>query len=257
MSETYKTILPGNYVTHSNAYALPNDSFKANARVSGAPQDRCHQAVEGITPGWASVRKVGFCSVVPTPTGTFDFIVPSPDLRPDDKPRADIKGLWIPAGAYIARAGFRVVPAQLQPGASSSGPLGPLNDRSGISGVNGQVLVLSSAAPSGAPGAGSISGTKVTTDTGANGLVVAGGQVPVGFRMISSAFGNPQQITDAAGLTFRLYVMAPDLLSGGLISSVVIGGAKIVAEIQYVVATAVADLDDVHLGGAVYAGTTG
>jgi hypothetical protein len=256
MSETYKTILPGNYVTHANAYGLPNESFKANARVSGAPQDRCHQGVE-FMPGWVAVRKVGFCSVVPTPTGVFDFIVPSPDLRPDDKPRADILGLWIPAGAYIVRAGFRVVPAQLQPGASSSGPLGPLNDRSGISGVNGQVLVLSSALPSGTPGAGQITPGAVNTDTDANGLVVANGAVPVGYRLIQSAFGSPQKISPAGGLTFRLYVMAPTLLSGGLISSVVIGGAKVVAEVEYLVASSVADLDDVHVAGAVYGGVTG
>lgn len=256
MSESYKKIFPGNYVQHLNAHALPNADFATNKRAVGDPRDRHQQAVV-FCPGWLAVRKVGYCRVTSTPTGEFDFTLPSPDLRPDDKPRADIVGLHIPEKAYAVRAGFRVVPASSQPGAPSSGPR---DDGSLTSGIVGKaatdILALASATPSSAA-AMVITATAISTATNADAVIVdADKNVPIGSQMVSAAFGTPQQITATGGLTLKLYAMNKAVGAASDLSTQIIGGAFIVAELVYLVPEDVVDLDAVHLGGVMYSGNT-
>ncbi|MGB7564186.1 MAG: hypothetical protein WBM08_05475 [Prochlorococcaceae cyanobacterium] len=252
MAETYKPIFPGNWVTHLNAYALPNDDFRELRRDYGEPQDRHHQAVI-FCPGWMAVRKVGHCYVGERPTSEFDLIVGSPDLRPDDKPRADIQGLWAPQGAYMIRAGFRTMPASSQPGASSSGPRDEGSIHTGIECATADATLVLASEPPTAAGPIVINGNKVSTASDPDGLVVdASGFYPIGAEMVSSAFGTPQQIAAPEGLTLKLYSTAAG--TPAPITSSIIGGAVIVAEFTYMIPEAVVSIDEVHLPGARYSG---
>ena len=120
MAESYKKVFPGNAVNHLNAYGQPGADFTAAGRPTGSPLDRRQQALM-FCPGWLAVRKVGYAKITEAATAAFDIIVPSPDTRSDDKPRADIVGLHIPQTALCYRAGFRVLPTSEQPGYYSQG----------------------------------------------------------------------------------------------------------------------------------------
>ncbi len=255
MAETYKPILPGNYVTHLNAHALPNDTFAANRRLFGAPQDRHVQCLT-FTPGWMSVRKVGHSWIDEAEVATYDITLPSPDLRTGDKPRADIIGLWVPQGAFLVRAGFRVVPASSQPGASSSGPRDLGSRTSGIVGTPGGKLVLATEPPAG-PEAAVINGTEIATasDTAAM-TITADGDLPIGSQLVSAAFGTPQRVEPEEGLTLRLFSVDALAAAESPLSTRMIGGAYIISELVYLVPEHVADLEDVHLSGARYSGFT-
>ena len=86
-----KKIYPGNYVNQLSSYQF--------------------QPVQAI-PGRLYYDVVGYAKIpddANQATNTFDVIVPSPDLRPDDKPRLDRGSpLVIPTGAKIYHLGLRV-----------------------------------------------------------------------------------------------------------------------------------------------------
>ncbi len=261
MAETYKKIYPGNYVVHLNAWAAPNDDFVANGRASGDPRDRKQQGLLAF-PGWIAVRKVGH-ALITTGAKSWDFVIPSPDLRPDDKPRADISSLLVPAGAAIYRMGFRVTPISAQPGFSSQGYRGDADTlTSGLVGTATDLLAMSSAAIA-TKAAGSFTATAARTSSDnahasdpASVVVAAGGAIAPGTQVVQNAFGSPQVTT--ADLTLKLYsVAAAGNAAGSNISSTLTGGVYVVGEVCYLVPEAVADLDDLHLPGARYAGFQG
>lgn len=82
-----KPIYPGNHVNRLSGYQ--------NQSVIAEPGRRYHSVV-----GYALIGAVG--------ANSWAITIPSPDLRPDDKPRPDRVGLTIPAGAAIYSIGFRV-----------------------------------------------------------------------------------------------------------------------------------------------------
>jgi hypothetical protein len=265
MSETYAPILPGNWVTHINSYALPNPDFAKNKRTTGDPRDRNQQGIL-FMPGWIAVRKVAYANITETAGKEFDLIVPSPDTRSSDKPRADIKGLLIPAGAIPYRLGLRVEPISAQPGYYSSGPLGAVPDMpkdAGLVGTADHGLALAEAVPA-AAAAGAITATSATTST----LVAAGaGQNPLRFgadkRMLAGSvltqtnFGDAPVVT-TADLIIKLFsVDDTGAAAGDDVASDLLGGVNIVAEVCYLVKEAVAGLDEAHLPGMRYAGYTG
>jgi len=130
MAETYKKIYPGNWVVGLNAWPKPNADFVKNNRPVGDPHDRQQQAVLYM-PGVLAVQKVGFVHVqgaVPAAPGVgagvqgYDITIGSPDTRGDDKPRADVKGLIVPAGASLYRVGLRVPRRPTSPVPSAPAP---------------------------------------------------------------------------------------------------------------------------------------
>ena len=70
-----KRIYPGNFVTNLSSF-----------------QGQCVVAV----PGRQYFHKIGYALVSSTGGTSFDVIIPSPDKRDDDKPRANIIGLVVP-----------------------------------------------------------------------------------------------------------------------------------------------------------------
>ena len=259
MAETYKPIFPGNAVAHLHSYGLPNESFTTNGRSTGDPRDRRHQALVSI-PGWLSVRKVGYSLIAGAGATSFDIIVPSPDTRPDDKPRADIVGMHIPTGAAVYRAGFRVLPINRQPGFNASGYQGDEDNLdSGLTGTATDLLALSSAAI-GTKAAGSIGATAIRTSSDnahvsdpAVIVVDAGGKVVTGTQKIQTAFGAP--VVTTTDLTLKLYsVAAAGNTAGSAIGSSHTGGCYVVVEVDYLVPEAIAPLDALPLPGHKYSG---
>ena len=249
MSETYSKIYPGNAVTHLSAYALPNESFKENKRAVGDPRDRRQQALL-FTPGWLAIRKVAH-SLITTPETKWDAIVGSPDLRPDDKPRADIKGLFVPEGVLLVRAGLRVSPLNANPGYYSAGARQEASKLgSGLVGTEGDNVVLSSGGveprseleiEAAAAGLGDSS---IATE--GNLVVDADGNLPVGVDLVQAEFGAP--VLTTADMTLKVFA------SGSGLSSTLLGGCYIISEVVYLVQEELASLDDVHLEGARVSG---
>lgn len=264
MAETYKPIFPGNWVTHINAYPLPNASFTKNKRNPGDPHDRQQQSIL-FMPGWMAVRKVGFAHIDAGGGTSFDFVIGSPDLRPEDKPRNDVKGLLVPSGAIVYRAGLRVPSVSAQPGYYSSGDRGTTTSgttKSGLTGTATDQLVLASAAPA-AKAVGSIAAAAITTSTDpaaaadASALVVkADGSIDAGSQLVQSPFGTP--VVTTADLTLKAYsVAAAGTGAGSAIKATLLGGVYLVAEVCYLVKEEVADLEDVHLAGSLTSGSIG
>ena len=255
MAETYKPIYPGNAVAPLHSYGMPNSTFVSNARASGSPLDRQHQALL-FCPGWLAVKKVAVARIGAA-ASTFDFVLPSPDQRLDNPPRANIDGLYIPSGARVYRAGFRTIPAQVQPGASSSGPRDTPVSVTSITGTATDKLVLASATPAASAG-GSIGAGAITTGTDGTALIIpSGGAVPVASQGVQVNIGSA--VATNTDLTMRLYVAvsAGTSLSAGGISSALAGGATVVAEVCYLVPEAFAELNQLSIAGTLYGGTRG
>lgn len=90
-----KKIYPGNYVNQLSAY-------QAQGLI--------------CMPGRSYVHKVGYIKVDSTPRTEFNVIIPSPDKRSDDKPRADITGLVVPNGACVYYLALRILDARKDAG---------------------------------------------------------------------------------------------------------------------------------------------
>lgn len=278
MAETYKRIFPGNWVNHLNAYALPNRDFEANNRSSGDPRDRHHQSAV-YRSGWMCVNKVGY-SLIEGNATEWDVIVPSPDTRPDDKPRADIEGLFVPEGAYLYRAAIRVVPVHQQPAYYSQGYRNDPRDQvhSGIFGTQAddQLVLTNIDLATGnliypaVGGEGSITATR--TNTPNDGPVVDGGnndasvgaidapatsaEIPPSAALFQLPVGDEVLTTEDQILKLAS-VNAGGTAAGEAMFSQLTGGAYVVSEVAYLVPAPVPTLDELHLPGNRYAGYRG
>lgn len=278
MAETYKRIFPGNWVNHLNAYALPNREFDLNNRSSGDPRDRHHQSAV-YRSGWMCVNKVGY-SLIEGNATSWDVIVPSPDTRPDDKPRADIEGLYIPEGVFMYRAAVRVVPVHQQPAYYSQGYRNDPRDQthSGIFGTQtGDQLVLTNydiatgnVTYPAASGEGVITATR--TNTANDGPVLDGGhnditvgdvtapvveaEIPPAASLFQLDNGSEILTTDEQFLKLAS-VDASGIAAGENMFSSLTGGAYVVSEVCYLVPAPVPTLDELHLPGNRYAGYRG
>ena len=251
MAESYKKIYPGNWVSHINAWPLPNAEFKKNKRPAGDPHDRQQQGVLYL-PGFIAVQKVAFARIeggveADGAVHSYDLTIGSPDTRGDDKPRADIKGLVVPEGALLYRAGFRVSPIGAQPGYYSSGAKDLTgNDSSGLLAAPACELWLEAAAapPAGAPTTGAI------TANASNTLSL---KAPLTGEFaadeVLTSLTDP--VLTTAEQTFRLYT------DKGSLGANLLGGVYVVAEVCYLVNDSVVDLESCHLPGAAYSGYTG
>jgi hypothetical protein len=234
MAETYKKIFPGNFVAGLNAWPLPNADFTKNKRAVGDPHDRQQQGVVYV-PGFIAVQKVGIVHIqgaTPAAPGTgagvqgYDIVIPSVDSRPDDKPRADVKGLIVPAGASLYRIGLRVPRVQSQPGYFSSGAKDAVApESSGLLANAGAKLWLEAKAtdPTAAPGdSGAIAATGA--HTGPMNVSARGD-----FDADDCSNSVPTPVITTAELSFRVWAD-----KGGL-GSLFLGGVYLVAEVCYIV----------------------
>lgn len=108
-------ILPGNQVTHLNAYrdqgvqAIPGvNFFRQVGAVVITPEDNCTALLDVNGE---------------LPAGTYEVKILSPDLRPDDKPRLD-RTLTVPAGATVYRTAVNALNLTGVPDESTGDMLG-------------------------------------------------------------------------------------------------------------------------------------
>ena len=214
-----KKIYPGNYVAHLSSYQT-----------------------QGVTaePGRVYYNQVGYALVTSTGATEFDVIIPSPDLRNDDKPRADRTGLTIPQGAVVYAVNLRV------PDLRKDTSKGTAN--SYLVGTNTDTIALKDAAAS---NAGAITPTIVSTGT----IAVASGTIAPATASTMQVGGNESALTGAE--TLKVFVRnAAGTGTGSALSSTATGGTPLICEVCYYVADEPAGLDEIHRGYQVEAGAS-
>ena len=203
-----KKIFPGNWVTNLSSY-------------QGQP-------VVAI-PGRVYYHKVGYALVDSTGGTEFDVRIPSPDMRGDDKVRADITSMVIPAGAVVYSVGLRVSDTRKNKDAGDA--------TSGLSGTNTDTIALKDAAASAAD---TISSTVVSTPT----IAVSGGTIA------PSAVKNGVVTGSALSGSETLKVFVRDsggTGTGSTLSSTAVGGTPIICEVSYYLDDAVATVEDTRV----------
>ena len=203
-----KKIFPGNWVTTLSSY-------------QGQP-------VVAV-PGSQYYQKIGYALVDGTGGTEFDVTIPSPDMRGDDKVRANITGLTLPAGANVYHVGVRVPDLRKDRAVGSA--------TSGLVGTNGDTIAVKDAAASAAD---TISTTVVSTPT----VAVAGGTI----APTSAKNGVVEAKTLAGAETLKVYVRnAAGNGAGTAITSTQAGGTPIIVEVAYFVEDDVAGLDSTFI----------
>ena len=203
-----KKIFPGNWVTNLSSY-------------QGQP-------VVAV-PGRVYYHKVGYALVDSTGGTEFDVIIPSPDMRGDDKVRENITGMTIPAGAVVYSVGLRVSDTRKNKDAGSA--------TSGLSGTNGDTIALKDLDAS-APD--TISTTVVSTPT----IAVSGGTI----APTSAKNGVVTGSVLAGAETLKVFVRdAAGNGAGSTLSSTATGGTPIICEVSYYLDDAVATVEDTRI----------
>ena len=203
-----KKIFPGNWVTNLSSY-------------QGQP-------VVAI-PGRVYYHKVGYALVDSTGGTEFDVIIPSPDMRGDDKVRENITGMVIPAGAVVYSVGLRVSDTRKNKDAGSA--------TSGLSGTNGDTIALKDADNSAAD---TISTTVVSTPT----IAVSGGTIAPASAKNGVVTGSVL----AGAETLKVFVRdSGGTGTGSTLSSTATGGTPIICEVSYYLDDAVATVEDTRI----------
>jgi hypothetical protein len=203
-----KKIYPGNWVTNLSSY-------------QGQPVVAC--------PGRVYYHQVGYALVTSTGATEFAITIPSPDMRGDDKVRANITGLTIPAGASVYHVGIRVPDMRKDLGVGTAA--------SGLVGTNTDTIAVKDAAAS---AAGSITTSVVSSPT-----------IAVASTTIAPASAKKGIVTAAVlsgAETLKVYVRnAAANAAGSALSSTQTGGTPIIVEVSYFIDDEVAGLDDTYI----------
>ena len=203
-----KKIFPGNWVTTLSSY-------------QGQP-------VVAI-PGRQYYQKIGYALVDSTGGTEFAVTIPSPDLRGDDKVRANITGLTLPAGANVYHVGLRVPDMRKDKGVG--------NATSGLVGTNTDTIAVK---PAAGDAADTISTTVVSTPT----IAVASTTI----APTSAKKGVVAAQTLAGAETLKVYVRnAAGNGTGSNLSSTAAGGTPIIVEVAYFVEDDVADVNSTFI----------
>ena len=203
-----KKIFPGNWVTTLSSY-------------QGQP-------VVAV-PGRQYFQKIGYALVDSTGGTEFDVVIPSPDMRADDKVRANITGLTIPSGANVYHVGIRVPDMRKDKGVG--------NATSGLVGTNTDTIAVKDAAAS---AAGSITTTVVSSPTVAVALTT--------IARTSAKKGIVTAAVLAGAETLKVYVRnAAGNAAGSNLSSTAAGGTPIIVEVAYFVEDDVADVNSTFI----------
>jgi hypothetical protein len=203
-----KKIFPGNWVTNLSSY-------------QGQP-------VVAV-PGRVYYHKVGYALVDSTGGTEFDVKIPSPDMRGDDKVRADITSMVIPAGAVVYSVGLRVSDTRKNKDAGSA--------TSGLSGTNTDTIALKDAAASAAD---TISTSVVSTPT----IAVSGGTIAP--QAVKNGVVTGSVLAGAE--TLKVFVRDnAGTGTGSTLSSTAVGGTPIICEVSYYLDDAVATVEDTRV----------
>ena len=166
-------------------------------------------------PGRLFYQPVGFAMVDGTGGTSFEVTIPSPDLRPGDKPLPNIMGLKLPAGAYVYHLGLRVPDMRKDRGKGTpfSGLIGTATDQ----------LQLASSLGS----TGIADGTMGTDPTAI--VVGSKGTVDPSSTVAHDVPGAKQ----SGDVSLKVYVVAAGGGAGSNLRSDLIGGTPIIVEACY------------------------
>lgn len=206
-----KKIYAGNYVNRLSAY-------------QGQPVV--------AMPGRQHFHVTGYALITSTSATSWDIKIPSPDMRADDKPRADITSLVLPAGACVYFVGFRIPDMRKERSTGTA--------FSGLVGTNGERLKVADA---------------VGNDNNITTSVVATNSADAAFG--SNTTIAPKQVRKSivtapilgGSETLKVWNVQSDgttISSNGVTSSVA-GGTPIIVEVAYFTDDDVAELDDIRL----------
>lgn len=205
-----KKIFPGNYVNRPSSYQG-----------------------QGIVclPGRVYHHVTGYALVDSTGGVEFDVVIPSPDRRADDKPRADITGLVIPSGSVVYHLGLRVPDMRKDRGIGTAD--------SGLSGTATDTIKLATAIGDDA----TIASGALSTDSSLVPVAVGGSVVPVG-----TVYSDLTGVAVVGDQTLKVFVADTSGTSAGsTLTSTAVGGTPIIVEVAYWAEDTVADLGDVTL----------
>ena len=215
-----KKIFPGNYVNRPS-------SFQGQPIV--------------CLPGRLYYHITGYALVSATGGTSFDVIIPSPDKRADDKPRASVTGLVVPSGANVYHLALRVPDMRKDRaiGTATSGLVGTATNR----------LKLASAV--GTTAGGTIAAGALGTDSSA--IVVAASTTVVPVANTESVI---TPVATSGALTLKVYVTATGgTTAGSTLTSTQAGGTPLICEVAYYLDDVCGDLDDTILPFITEAGT--
>lgn len=204
-----KKIYPGNYVTHLSSYQT--------------------QGVAAI-PGRVYYQQVGYALVDSTGGTSFDVKIGSPDLRGDDKPRADIASLVVPAGAKVYSLSLRVPDMRKDLGSGTA--------TSGLVGTNTNRLKVADALAN--------DDAMSTSALATNSADVAVASTTVAPVATTKSVVTPVVLAGAE--TLKVFVTTSNGTSAGAtLTSTTAGGTPIIVEVCYYLDDEAAGLDDIHL----------
>lgn len=204
-----KKIYPGNYVTHLSSYQT--------------------QGVAAI-PGRVYYQQVGYALVDSTGGTSFDVKIGSPDLRGDDKPRADIASLVVPAGAKVYSLSLRVPDMRKDVGSGTA--------TSGLVGTNTNRLKVADALAN--------DDAMTATALATNSADVAVASTTIAPVATTKSLISPVALTGAE--TLKVFVTtSAGTAAGATLTSTTAGGTPIIVEVCYYLDDEAAGLDDIHL----------
>ena len=204
-----KKIYPGNYVTHLSSYQT--------------------QGVAAI-PGRVYYQQVGYALVDSTGGTSFDVKIGSPDLRGDDKPRADIASLVVPAGAKVYSLSLRVPDMRKEYGSGTA--------TSGLVGTNTNRLKVADALAN--------DNAMTATTLATNSADVAVASTTIAPVATTKSVITPVALTGAETLKVFVTTSAGNA-AGATLTSTTAGGTPIIVEVCYYLDDEAAGLDDIHL----------
>lgn len=208
-----KRIFPGNWIT------------RMSSGHGGSP------AVGVLCqPSRVFYQITGYALVGATGATAFPIILPSPDRRPDDKPRADVVGLTVPIGAKVLSLGIRVPDMRKERSRGAA--------FSGLVGTNTNRLKVADAVAS----ATGLTTTTLATDSSL--LPVASGTVAPGAAQANVV----TPVVLAAAETLQVFVTdATGTAAGSNLTSTLPGGTPIIVEVNYYLEDDVPDLDEIRI----------
>jgi hypothetical protein len=214
-----KKIYPGNYVNRLSSY-------------QGQPVV--------CVPGRVYYHITGYALVDATGGTSFDVIIPSPDRRADDKPRASITGLTLPAGASVYHAAIRVPDMRKDRGLGTA--------FSGLVGTATNRLKLADAIAND----DTITTSAVSTKS-ADVAVSAGGTI----APVATVESLVTPAVLAGNETLKVYVTDnTGTAAGSTLTSSLTGGTPIIVEVAYFLSDAAADVNDITMPFITEAGVS-
>jgi len=191
-----KKIFPGNWVTQLSSY-------------QGQP-------VVAV-PGRTYHHVVGFATITSTGAASWDVTIPSPDMRGDDKPRADISGLTVPIGANVYHVGIRVCDTRKDRGAGTA--------TTSLTGTATNRIKAARALGDD----GEITATKVSTSSADLPIAASGTIAPTG-----ATYGEVTPTTLTSAVTLKVWsTNSTGTAAGSNITSSATGGTPVIVEVAY------------------------